>query len=195
MTKDISQKSETDAMAACFDALKDLTPEEQGRALDWLRSKLAIPIGATAQTGSPQLSTGGLGVTHLATTVSQGGKVSPKIFMAQKRPNSDVERVTCLALYLSQYEGKTEFKAKDISGLNTRAAGTRIGNVSQALKNASKSVGYMTSAGGGKKQLTIRGEAVALALPDRAAVKAAQDANPVRAGRKGRVAKSSRAKA
>src|SRR4051794_19476404 len=41
--------------------------------------------------------------------------LSPKDFMHQKDPKTDVERVTCLAYYLTNYRDTPYFKTTDIS--------------------------------------------------------------------------------
>jgi hypothetical protein len=66
-----------------------------------------------------------------------------------------------------------QFKTADLTKLNREAAQPLIGNPAQAVDNATKISQYLTQAGGGKKQITPRGEAVVDALPDREKVKAA----------------------
>lgn len=93
--------------------------------------------------------------------------------MSQKKPASLVERIACLAYYLTFYRGTPHFKTGDLVLLNTEAAAPRFGNASRDADNADRQNGYLVSAGKGLKQLTPRGEAMVQALPDREAVKAA----------------------
>lgn len=115
-------------------------------------------------------------------TGAQAGDISPKQFMAQKQPKSDMERITCLAYYLTHHQGIESFKTVELTHLNALAAQPRFSNASFTARNA---VGqqYLALLGGGKKQITSRGEAVVRAMPDRNAVKAALEANPA-AGKK-----------
>ena len=183
-----SSPTETEAMAICFEAIKGLEAEEQERILDWLRRKIGLPSPhpitgagngpATASVGA----TAGLSVAMTPQDSDTGP--TPKAFMAAKRPASDVERIACLGFFLGEYRGSNAFKTADLTKLNTLAAQPRIGNISQAVKNAMYGPGYITAAGGGKRQLTARGEALVRALPDRTAVKSAIEAYPVRPSRR-----------
>ena len=53
---------------------------------------------------------------------SSSEEPTPKEFMLQKQPNTDVERVACLAYYLAHYRDIPHFKTTDINKLNTDAA-------------------------------------------------------------------------
>lgn len=96
--------------------------------------------------------------------------LSPKDFMHQKDPKTDVERVTCLAYYLTNYRDTRSFKTTDINKLNTEAAQIKLSNPSYAIENATRA-GLLTSAGAGQKQISVHGEKVVLALPDREKVR------------------------
>jgi len=102
-----------------------------------------------------------------------------KAFMASKRPASDIERITCLAYYLAHYRSITSFKTIELTKLNTDAAQPKLSNPAASARNA---VGqdYLSLAGGGRKQITVRGEALVSALPDRSKVKDALAANALR---------------
>ena len=100
------------------------------------------------------------------------GELNPKQFMSQKRPANNYERVACLAYYLSNHQNKPKFKTADITALNTAAAGQPLSNASVFVRDAASKYGYLSAAGGGAKQLTVLGEQVVEALPDREKVKA-----------------------
>lgn len=132
-------------------------------------------------------------VTHTATVVENGGTqivrtntdvagVDAKQFMASKQPKSDMERITCLAYYLNHNRGTNTFKTVELTHLNTEAAQPRFSNASVTARNAVAQQ-YLAPAGGGKKQITQRGEALVDALPDRSAVIDALEKNPMH-GRK-----------
>lgn len=97
---------------------------------------------------------------------------SPKDFLFQKQPNTDVERVACLAYYLTHYRSTKHFKTTDISKLNTEAAHRKFANVATSIGNATRT-GFLTSVSRGMKQLATEGERYVDELPDRAAAKAA----------------------
>ena len=93
-------------------------------------------------------------------------ELTPKDFLFEKRPTTDVDRVACLAYYLTHYRDNAHFKTTDISKLNTEAAQLKFSNPSAASNNAIRS-GLLTAATGGKRQLTAHGEKYVEALPDR----------------------------
>jgi hypothetical protein len=104
---------------------------------------------------------------------------TPKQFLAAKKPQTDVERIATLAFHLTYGGKQPHFKTKDLTKLNTDAAGPRLSNASFAARNA-VNAGLLAAAGKGNKQISPLGEEVVKALPDRAAVKAALEAAPKR---------------
>lgn len=113
---------------------------------------------------------------------------TPKAFMATKRPISDVERITCLAYYLAHYKNIGQFKTVELTILNTQAAQPRFSNPTVAARNAVQKE-FLSLAGGAKKQITARGEALVEALPNRDKVKSALEEAPARKRRSTRSAK------
>lgn len=110
---------------------------------------------------------------------------SPKAFMSSKRPQTDMERVTCLAYYLTHNKNTASFKTKELTDLNTDAAQPKLSNPSATARNAVAN-GYLSLAGGARKQITSRGEALVNALPDRDKLTAAMVEHPLRKPRKRR---------
>lgn len=108
---------------------------------------------------------------------------SPKSFMAGKRPTTDMEKITCLSYFLTHHRKTTTFKTKDLTDLNIEAAQPKLSNASATARNA-VSIGLLSLAGGGHKQITTRGEALVEALPDRDKAKEAIAQHPVRKPRK-----------
>lgn len=144
-----------------------------------------------APAGDGAVSTGGnIGQLHAVGTDTPNGGMTPKVFMSQKRPNTDSERITCLAYFASKYRNIAQFKTDVLTKLNTEAAGHPFSNASYFARDA-VTQGYLSPAGGGKKQITMRGEAIVEALPDRNRVKAALEAHPQRK-RKAKRAKKKR---
>jgi hypothetical protein len=95
---------------------------------------------------------------------------SVKQFMHDKAPQTDVERVACLAYYLSRYRRTPHVKTKDITALNTESAHRPFSNTAFAVDNATKT-GYLVPSIKGSKQVSAYGERFVEALPDREAAK------------------------
>src|SRR5258708_2309068 len=69
---------------------------------------------------------------------SEDRSITPKQFMFQKQAKTDVEKVACLAYYLTHYRDTPYFKTLDISKLNTEAAQVKFSNATVAVDNATK---------------------------------------------------------
>jgi hypothetical protein len=126
------------------------------RPLDW-----SLPA-ASSQPG-----------THTPTRppFSQDLSMSAKEFLLEKQPKTDVERIACLAFYLTHYRNTPHFKTIDLSSLNTEAAQPKFANAAWAANNALK-LGYLVPASRGHRQLSGAGERFVRALPDRDAARA-----------------------
>jgi hypothetical protein len=96
---------------------------------------------------------------------SEDRSQSPKQFLLEKRPRTDVDRIACLAYYLTHYREQPHFKTLDLSLLNTEAAQIKFSNAAQAVDNATKS-GLLVPATKGQKQLSALGEVYVQLLPD-----------------------------
>ncbi len=121
------------------------------------------------------------------TSFSEDRSLSPKEFLLQKRPSTDVERIAALAYYLAHYRATPHFKTLDLSKLNTEAAQLKLSNAANAVDNATRA-GLLVPASKGAKQLSALGELYVEALPDRAAARQAVAHNkprrkPRKAGR------------
>ena len=93
-------------------------------------------------------------------------ELPPKEFMFQKQPRTDIERIACLAYYLTHYRDTRQFKTIDLSKLNTEAAQIKFSNTAFAVVNATNA-GFLVAAERGSKQLSAIGELYVEALPDR----------------------------
>lgn len=109
--------------------------------------------------------------------------ISPKDFLQEKHPGTDVERVICLAYYLTHYRDTPHFKTIDISNLNTEAAQRKFSNTANALANAIKN-SLLAPAGKGARQISAIGERFVDALPDREDAKQVLSSMRKRRGRK-----------
>lgn len=95
---------------------------------------------------------------------------SVKEFMHEKSPQTDVERVACLAYYLAKYRSTPHVKTKDITELNKESAHRPFSNTAMAVDNATKT-GYLVPSIKGSKQISAYGERFVEALPDRETAK------------------------
>lgn len=99
---------------------------------------------------------------------------TPKSFMLEKSPTTDVERVACLAYYLTHHRATPHFKTRDISDLNRESAHRPFSNAAVAVDNATKS-GYLVPSVKGAKQLSAAGEQFVQALPNHDIAKQAME--------------------
>src|SRR5262249_35372400 len=97
---------------------------------------------------------------------------TPKDFLLDKQPRTDVERIACLAYYLTHYRDTPHFKTLDLAKINTEAAHPKFSNTAYSATNAAN-MGYLAPASRGMRQLSAAGEQFVQALPDREAAKAA----------------------
>jgi hypothetical protein len=162
-----TQASE-DRLALLSDALTDAVAvfrrlDDEGRAtlLRTLSTLFAISSPPEAPSGPRTVS-----YAEPTDRFSKEQSLSPKEFLLKKQPQSDVERVACLAYYLAHYRDQIHFKTADISILNTEAAQRRFSNTAKTVSNATN-YGYLAPAIKGMKQLSAGGEMYVEALPDR----------------------------
>lgn len=159
-------------LAKVIGELRDLSPEEQQTLLHTVATFFGLhsPVqglsqGKSSATPTPISRPPGGGF-------SEARDITPKEFILQKQPRTDVERVACLAFYLTHYRNMPHFKTIDISKINTEAAQSKMSNAYVAVNNATLT-GYLVPAVKGTKQISAPGEVFVQALPDREAAKAA----------------------
>jgi hypothetical protein len=110
--------------------------------------------------------------THSRPAFSDDLSPTPKQFLFEKQPQTDVERIACLAYYLTHFRNTPHFKTLELAKLNTEAAQPKFSNTAYAATNAANA-GYLASATKTQRQLSAAGEQFVIALPDREAAKAA----------------------
>ncbi|OFW33912.1 MAG: hypothetical protein A3J28_18615 [Acidobacteria bacterium RIFCSPLOWO2_12_FULL_60_22] len=144
-------------------------PESRER----LFQTLGTFLGLSAAVKRQGTTFGGPGAEAASTVANftEDRSLTAKEFISQKQPRTDVERVACLAYYLTHYMNTRHFKTVDISRVNTEAAQIKFSNAAVALENAT-TYGYLAHAGKGFKQISAFGEDYVAALPDRDAAKA-----------------------
>ncbi len=155
-----------DAVQSVLDNLLDFDKQTRQRILRTVAT--FFDIDPSYPTNSQVINTSDRSVSTTATREHRFGtpeEISPKDFLYQKQPKTDLDRVACLAYYLTHFRNSTHFKTVDISKLNTEAAQMKFSNAAYSLANAANA-GLLASAGKGKKQLSALGEKYVEALPD-----------------------------
>ena len=150
----------------------EITVKERPISEDIARAIITMIMGGSVASGVSNVPSGIPPQPQLATTVVGNASQTPKGFMASKRPASGVERVTCLAYFLANQRGTTQFKTRDLTKLNTEAAQPNFSNTGVFARDAVRAQ-YLSRAGRGALQITVLGEAVVDALPDPEKVKLA----------------------
>lgn len=181
-TATTSSVDATVALKQMLDIMSNVAPENRERLIQSLATFFDLtPMAAPNATSAARRREG--------IPFSEEKVLSPKEFVFQKKPQSDVERVTVLAYYLTHYRDTPYFKTLDISKLNTEAAQAKFSNAAYAVDNATK-YGYLVPASKGNKQVSAAGELFVQALPDREAAKQVmQSARPKRRSKKGNQSK------
>ncbi len=185
MTTQPSQLAQTAQQIT--DLLSQFSDEEQARIVRSVAAVLGWDANSGVHTAKPSISGTPAG-NGREPVFSDHEELSPKQFIAHKSPQTDVERVACLAYYLTHYRDLKYFKTTDISNLNTEAAQRKFANSTNSVKNASTR-GYLAPAPQKKhKQISAVGEQYVDALPDRQLAKVAMEkARPRRVRKKRKV--------
>ncbi len=166
---------EFEALQTVIRVLQPLNIEAQHRILESVATFLQGPeLQRSAHRADPG-NTSPTAKDRGRPAYSDDTAMSPKEFLIEKRPRTDVERMACLAFYLAHYEDTQHFKTLDLSKLNTRAAQPKFTNSAQVAKNA-VNAGYLVSSTKGNRQLSAAGEQFVSALPDRDTAKSAMAA-------------------
>ncbi|MGN6294250.1 MAG: hypothetical protein ACTHMV_16000 [Chitinophagaceae bacterium] len=163
--------SEIEILKEIDKLLEHLLAEERQRIFNFLSSKYTISLGVAAVNSGKILDNKNQSFST-GTTIKQ--------FITAKKPNGFCEQIICLGYFLEKIQGLEIFESKDMTEANTAARVTKIPHTSLYLKSCFAQYGYLVQVGGGKKALCARGEALVEALPDRDAVKAALENNPIK---------------
>jgi hypothetical protein len=182
MANDINTK----ALMTIVDVLKDLDSDAQKRTLAAVMAFLDIQLPNTRSifSGRQQELQAIEGVSF-----TEDRSISAKDFLRDKSPITDLERIACLAYYLTHYRNQPHFKTVDLSTLNTEAAQPKFSNATLAANNA-LTAGLLVQAGKGSKQISSAGETFVQLLPDRDAAKTSLKSVRKRKAKKNKSSKS-----
>ena len=146
------------AVQKIIDTMLEFDVETRGRILRTVSTFFGIDANVSESEGQDTN-------TQSAVPAFSGREdLTPKDFLFQKKPKTDVERVACLAYYLTHFRSIAHFKTTDISKLNTEAAQIKFSNASNAVNNATQS-GFLVPAAQGSKQISAPGERFVDMLP------------------------------
>jgi hypothetical protein len=166
---DGGEVNEFQALSRIIRALQGLPPEARQRVIASVATFLGLDLSGQ-RPGSSSVGTQPIPSWNQPTNFSEDRAPSPKDFLFDKKPQTDIDRVTCLAYYLTHYRDTPHFKTLDISKINTEAAQLKLSNAANTVENATR-IGLLVPASKGAKQLSAIGELYVQALPDRAAAK------------------------
>ena len=161
-----NSRAVSEALSAVIQLLDQLDKEARIRVLNsvatFYEHEISRPLSEPMafESGASQPST--------RPAFSDDKAPSPKEFLFQKQPKTDIERIACLAFYLTHFRDTPHFKTLDLAKLNTEAAQIKFSNAAYATDNATKA-GLLAPAAKAQKQITAWGEQFVTALPDREA--------------------------
>ena len=162
------EKLEDETLLDIISSLRKLDPSARKRVIQTVATHLEIDL---AEPGSINQAAFLGKPNQRETSFSADRTISPKEFMLDKEPHTDIEKIACLAYYLTHYRNTPEFRTVDLSKLNTEAAQLKLSNPAFATDNATKA-GLLIVATKGNKKISAIGERCILALPNRDAARA-----------------------
>jgi hypothetical protein len=164
---------DAEVLTQIISSLKKLDPTARARVYHTIGTFFQLepsqPLSSVRATTGP--NEGVHAVSHDSPSGFSADRAqTPKQFLNDKQPRTDVERVACLSFYLTHYRDMPEFTTLDISKINTEAAQRKLANAAVAVNNAMQ-YGYLAPAGKGTKQISAAGERYVQSLPDYEAAK------------------------
>jgi hypothetical protein len=166
------EEGEVGALNQVITAFRRLSRESRERVLRTVSTYFGMMGSASMVPMQSAATRAPSNTASSAASFSEDRTPSPKEFILEKKPLQDIERIACLAYYLTHYRDTSSFKTLDLSKLNTEAAQIKLGNAAKAVDNAQRA-GYLLGGPNGTKQISAIGELYVQALPDRTAAKEA----------------------
>jgi hypothetical protein len=194
MSKTESFAPELKALSVTLKALGSLDAVKRQFVLDAVVQRLGLKAVTASSDGTLSSSAScGTNASSAANIPRTGAAPNARAWLREKRPATDVQKIACLAFYLTNYQSKPHFKTSDLSSLNIDAGGAAFSNIAHAVKNATQQNKFLSPVGKGNKQITALGEDVVSALPDQEKVKVVISSSRGRRRRKGKKRKSAKA--
>jgi hypothetical protein len=168
----MAQKDDLEAVRAVVAALDGFAADEQERVIRWAREKLKLPVS-----GSSGFPVGSPAAQHqpaaqpagILTTTGDPTAKDLRTFVAEKKPNSDVQFAATVAYYhrfeAPEAQRKTEIVADDLGEACRLVNRERLHNPLQTLQNA-RNLGLLDRPRRGVFAINSVGEnLVAMTLP------------------------------
>ena len=132
---------------ALNDVLEALGRLSESDARRWVLETASNRLGISLpdQTETLRIGAGSLNKPEKISTLT------PKEFIRAKAPKSDVQRVACLAFYLTHARSTPHFRIVDLGSLNTEAAGPNM-NMTRATDNATRKNNYLAAGEGDRSK-------------------------------------------
>ncbi|MBX3386989.1 MAG: hypothetical protein KF768_10490 [Phycisphaeraceae bacterium] len=199
MAKSTTITDEFKAIQTALEVLEPLDETQRKFALSMILARLGLSGGTLQQSASGGGGGGGGNSGGAAGGAGSGqldlSNMTAKQFLAAKKPTTDAERFVCLAYYLTHARNSAQFKTKDITDLNGEAFGGRFSNPAMTANNAVNQSRLLAPAGSGKRRITLLGEQLVEALPDREAVEQVRSGARQPAKKRGGKKKAKKARA
>ncbi len=166
MSDDVASKAWTEII----DSLRPLEEEDKRRVWSSVSAFLRMEMPVLPQRARSQGTFFGEDSSPESVAFSEDTSMSPKEFFSEKQPKTGIERIACLAYYLTHYRDTPHFKTRDLTELNMEAAQPKFSSAGTFASNA-VAEHYLVSSTKGNRQISAIGEQIVQALPDREAKK------------------------
>lgn len=179
---------ELEALSIVIRTLQGLPAATTQRVLAAAAAFLDVPLRGAVGLGSARSDDHALGgrVPQMS-LFSEDRTPGPKEFLLDKRSRSDVEKVVCLAYYLTHYRDTPQFRAIELGKLNTEAAQPKFSSLMESAEGAIRE-GLLLPTSKSMLRLSPLGELYVQALPDRDAAREALGQAVTKAKRQSRTA-------
>jgi hypothetical protein len=190
MSDEIQSSGPTfDTVSRIIELLDPLSAEDREHVFRTVGTWFRLSTGSSLRGNTPSPSPASSSAAQRRSTeddkFSDRPLLSVKDFILEKEPSTEVERLACLAYYLTHYQETPHFKTVDLSRLNTEAAQRKLSNPAVAAGNAMRDGFFVQAPRGGYRQLSAMGERFVQVLPNREAAQQVRQKMTSRRGKRG----------
>jgi len=107
------------ALGTVIDALDPLEADKRLWVLQTAASRFSLTMNPTVSGGGKPPREADTPAGPGTDKIAGGADASPQSFIRAKNPTTDVQRIACLAYYLTKHRNTTRFKTKQLTDLNT----------------------------------------------------------------------------